>query len=177
MKKTTLEKVTPLGDNLAILIECEYTKMHSWMAYATWYSITKNLPDASVSVICPRDMISGSQHFSWTYRISNVNLFQGKNPPNRFGLNKRIIRIPPHTMAVRKFNLENIGPAKVNSGELSTFVDYSEGCGKFVLSEWINKKEPFNNAVKKFYTNNITVNELKVLRLWEKSFSLYTVMI
>jgi hypothetical protein len=85
-------------------------------------------------------------------------------------------KINPTTMAVRDFTGDfSISPAKSN---LQTcFVDYSEGCGNFVVSDWIHKVEvPFQKAFKRFSYRNLTVNEVAILEFWEKCHQIYRVM-
>jgi hypothetical protein len=53
-------------------------------------------------------------------------------------------------------------------------VDYSFGCGNFVVDEWINKsKVPFYKALRRFATNNLTVNEMAILTFWEQCHHVY----
>jgi hypothetical protein len=76
-------------------------------------------------------------------------------------------------MAVRDFEEdESISPSK---GEVQTcLVDYSCGCGNFVVADWINNsKVPFLNAVKRFGNGSLTVNEMAILNVWEQCHNLY----
>lgn len=82
-------------------------------------------------------------------------------------------RIQPTVMAVRDFEGEDlISPSK--SDVQTCLVDYSGGCGNFVVYEWINNsKVPFFNAVRRFGTGSLTVNEMAILNVWEQCHNLY----
>lgn len=56
-----------LGENLNVLILTEPT--HDWLAFSSWYSITKNLPEAKIAVICVRNLEVGFQYFQWMKRL------------------------------------------------------------------------------------------------------------
>jgi len=157
---------------LNVIINCEEKVHHDWMAFASWYSIVKNLPDAQVQIYCKRTGNSLRQLFGWTYRykVPLIKYHSINLPENSF-------QISPEIMAVSIYNKDALGPITTKSNENSTFVSYLEGCGKFVLSEWINSiRSPFE-VVGKLYTDNLTVNELKVLKLWEKCYSTYAFLI
>ncbi len=54
-----LKNVTPIGGELKILINVDYSFNHDWMSFASWYSINKNLPDkydlSNLELIVPAD--------------------------------------------------------------------------------------------------------------------------
>jgi len=156
------------GSHLGVLIDCEYLPGHNWMAFAACYSLYKNLPDAQAVVLVRRG-VSPFSLFGWCYRLG-VPLLQYCRDLKESELLKnyeKIIKIPPTVMALRSFEEYGLlGPESVKSSDFPTFVDYSGGCGRFVLSEWINKPEgPFRNA-DRFTTGDLTANEMKVLGLW-----------
>lgn len=152
------------GKGLTIGIDCEYRRHHHWMAFASWYSISKNLPDAKVSIFCERG-IDKYHLFNWTHKIS---------VPFSFNKKKVDLIIPPSVMAIRHYIPENLGPYNVKSEEFSTFVDYREGVGRFKLDRWIdNMRSPFYRKLSVLHNSDMTVNELKVLNLWENLFSIY----
>ena len=168
-----MEDISPTGKNLSIIISCDYLPAHDWMTLASWYSVNKNLPDAKVVIACPRreyERMWGL--FQWVYRVRVPMMYYTETA----GITREAdIVIPFTAMAVRTYDKEHIGPVSVKSGEFATFVDYQEGCGKFIPSEWLDKvRAPFRKAVKTFGTDIMTVNELKVLKLWEKLYTLYT---
>ena len=146
--------------DLAIIIECDVTKCHHWMAFASWYSIQKKISDSQVYLILKNYNSKGL--FGWTSRCG-VRIFR-----NQFKIDRPIVKvIQPSIMAIRE--LINLEIASSKSDVMATFVDYKFGCGSFVLDNWINKSEvPFENALKKFSTYDLNVNELAILNLWEQ---------
>jgi len=159
------------GGGLGILIDCEFRPGHNWMAFAACYSIYKNLPDAQ-AVILLRRGVSIFNLFGWCYRFG-VPLFQhsGNLRESELLTNfEKVVKIPPTVMAVRGYGEfgDLVGPLSVKSDEFPTFVDYSAGCGRFVLADWIDRVEgPFRGA-NRFATNELTPNEKKVLALWQQ---------
>lgn len=171
--------VESTGDGLIIIISCQHIPSHDWMSFAAWYSIRKNLPDANVVIICERGMALRPM-FTWTYKC-NVPVVQYGKDFNKQKLLEQftgeILEISPTTMAVRDYDEERSGPVKVQSEESTTFVDYSDGCGKFVVLKWINRfRGPFKSAVRRYDNGQLTMNELKVLKMWESCFAFYVVI-
>ena len=163
-------------DNLKFTISCEYIPHHSWMSFASWYSLSKFFPDAEVSISIKRS-IPTRDLFHWTDKCKVKRIFHSNiiKEDSEINFNKEIV-LSPSIMAVRDYDENFIGPNSSKSETQSTFIDYSEGCGRFVLSRWINKyetKTPFLGATRQFGTDNLTVNEVAVLRLWEKMYSLH----
>jgi hypothetical protein len=163
------------GEGLDILIKCESTYLQNWMVFACWYSISVNLPDANVVIGCDRSLQSRIL-FEWPNRCS-VNFFQCNDDSDfvsiafgrKFISSKTPIILPPHTMAVREYDQDNIGPIDAKSNERATFVHYHEGCGKFVASEWIDRfVMPFEGAIRRFGSDGLSINEIAILRLWER---------
>lgn len=159
--------ISNTGDGLSIVIKCDYVPHHDWMSFASWYSITKNLPDAKVRMVCKR---SGTplQMFRWTRKV-RVPFIQSSIEPQPTSDD---LWITPDVMAVSTYDAENLGPVSVKENVVFTFASYLKGCGKFVLGEWINKRCPFQMS-QRFYATDLTLNEYRVLRLWEKAFNSY----
>ena len=152
--------------DLAITICCEYVAHHDWMSYASWYSLSKHLPDAEVTVAIKRT-VPRRDFFHWPRKCKiPIKYYEGEL--------ENTFCIAPSVMAVRDYNENLLGPVSTKDEVLATFVNYSEGCGNFVMSEWVNRMNaPFFRAKKMFITEDVTANELAVLRLWEKMYSLY----
>ena len=55
--------------DLSIIIECECLFYHDWMAFASWYSIHKNISDAQILIKLKRT----NNLFKWI-NYSNENL-------------------------------------------------------------------------------------------------------
>jgi hypothetical protein len=153
--------------DLAIIIECEVLECHHWMAFASWYSIQKNMSEATVFLTLNKTNFKSL--FGWASRCG-VRIFK-----NQFKIEKPFIKkISPSVMAVREFNGEDLNISSSKTDITTTFVDYKFGCGNFVLDKWINSKEsPFEKALKRFSTYDINVNELAILNIWEQCFISY----
>lgn len=65
--------ITESGENLSILICTDYQFIYHWMSFAAWYSISKNLPDAKIAVVCSRYPINLNL-YSWVYK-TNTKFF------------------------------------------------------------------------------------------------------
>lgn len=151
------------GNNLGIVINAQHTRLSNWASFAAWYSIQIFLPDSELVILSKRGFDSYPL-FRWIYR-TNVKLLYSNNYEFK---GKETITIPATTMAVREHE-GNLGPVSCKSEEFSTFVDYSDGCGSFVIDDWIDKIEPpFDNAFERFYKLELTLNEFKILKLWQK---------
>jgi hypothetical protein len=160
------------GNELHVVIECENNSLHSWMSFASWYSVVKNLPNAGVTIVCKRGKIpTVREHFMWARR-AKVNFFIYENE-YCVKTDKKIFKIPASVMAIRAYDAQLLGPVDVKTDVLATFVNYSEGCGKFVISEWINREVGLFREVSKFETAEMSINETKLLNLWNKSHKLY----
>jgi hypothetical protein len=59
--------MTLTGLGLNILICTDYVPHHDWMSFLCWYSISKNAPDAQVSIKCNRQLMQ-YKLFNWTKR-------------------------------------------------------------------------------------------------------------
>lgn len=133
------------------------------MSFASWYSIRKRLPD------CPVSIETRITHpmFSWTYR-AGVRITRNSDA---------LFKIDPTVMAVRDFG-GDLSVSSAKSESQTTFVDYSEGCGNFVVSEWINNSNiPFYKALRRFGSyQKLTVNEVAILEFWEKCHHVYRTM-
>lgn len=77
-------------------------------------------------------------------------------------------------MAVREYTPECLGPFPAKKNIDSTFVSYFDGCGKFVIDNWIDSiDDPFR---KNFYSEGMTVNELRILQLWDRMKNHFTLV-
>jgi len=139
----------------------------NWMSFVSWYSIHKHFPDSKVSVLVRRSEIQ-YQFFDWCYRFKvplryTFTDFLGES---KFLLDKQLLIMYPLVIAVG--DNPEIKPIKAQDKNISSFVD-SAIVGKYIASKWINRLElPFNNAVKRFRTEEVSLNEMKVLKTWEK---------
>lgn len=71
--------ITQTGKNLSILITTETGQ--DWQAFSTWYSIFKNLPEATIAVTCARNTETPFQYFQWAKKINLPVLKHDKFDP------------------------------------------------------------------------------------------------
>lgn len=129
------------------------------MAFASWYSIRKWLPDCKVFV----ETVLDRPIFKWTHK-AGVKLTRKTHAD---------LDISPSVLVLREYRGDH-SPVSSKTNIQSSFIDYSEGCGNFKLEEWINSGGiPFYRAFKRFGTNNMTVNEAAVLNFWESCGLIY----
>ena len=133
------------------------------MSFVSWYSLRKRLPDCVVEI----ETKLTHPIFAWVPRVGSRIVRKSD----------AFIKISPTVVAVREFHGDlTISSSKSNSH--TCFVDYSEGCGDFVVSKWINTTDvPFYRASRRFGSyRDLTVNEVAILELWEKCHHVYRTM-
>lgn len=188
--------ISSTGDGLNILIACDYLPHHNWMSFLCWYSITKNLPEAKVYLASHRRLMK-YKLFDWT-RKCNVSFILHKETDSQgqieaslnYGISKPLLVIPPDSICVRDFDESGFSPEtlseviKLDDALLCdckeerscAFVTYSNGWGKFVTSSWINKTScPFLFGVK-YGQGNLTINEVRIGRLWSAATPLFQIV-
>lgn len=216
--------ISELGQNLSIVI---MTKTDlDWQTFATWYSFSKNLPEASICVIIERNENVPFVYYQWIKRLKipslrinpftkdceYVNWLQAINLCNQKDMLKEsLLIIKPLTMALNSFDaktlkelnetdlrleeeiwilknknmsnlinsyyLENNQIKKsenkicINAKEnnISNIISYSKGCGKWIHTA---KGCPFSNAAG-LVSEDMTINEMKIIDLWKKMVPLY----
>lgn len=133
------------------------------MAFASWYSIRKRLPDCIVTLETRLTI----PMFGWANR-AGVRITRRSDA---------LFKISPTVVAVRDF-VGDLAISKAGSNDQTCFVDYSEGCGDFVVDEWIHRGEvPFQKALRRFGSyRDLTVNEVAILNFWEKCHHVYRTM-
>jgi hypothetical protein len=174
--------MTNTGDGLSVLILCDYIPIHNWMTFACWYSLSKILPDSKIGIMCNRRPVTW-QMFDWTRRLRvnmqiHAPLTKEQNISKALAgsfYSKPLLVLEPNILAIRDLeNLEGVQEvtdvassdlcSDVRGDKMSPFVSYSDGWGNFVVSSWINRAgSPFRH---KFGRENMTVNEVRVERLW-----------
>lgn len=148
-------------EQFSISIKCECNFCNDWMAFASWYSISKRIPGCVVTL----QLNLNKPIFRWANR---VGVRTSKKVLGSFV-------IEPTVIAVRDFD-GCLDIVSSKSDIQKTFVDYKEGCGNFNLLKWIDtEKVPFNKAIMRFGTYDLTVNEMAVLNVWEKCHHVYQV--
>lgn len=172
-----MNKINVYGDGLGILIRCEGFLSDNWATFASWYSLNKNLPDAKVAIASSRKEMSKWDLFQWTQRCRIPVIYYVEEDLKKLaGImipNKENLVISPYVMAVREYSGPDIVAANAKDS-MSTFINYQDGCAKFVTSEWIKSwQPPFYKAVARFRGDDVTVNELSIFKLWEECAQLY----
>jgi hypothetical protein len=105
-----MAKFTSTGNGLNILLACDCLPHHEWMAFASWYSISKNLPDAQVTLLCHRHQMN-YQLFSWPKKCGlkfGFHRATDKRGQIEFGLGQQLLSLPllvldPEIMVLREF--------------------------------------------------------------------------
>jgi hypothetical protein len=145
--------------DLSIAIKCDNSPESHWMSFASWYSLKKKIPRCSIFIELDRK----SSFFGWANRFG-VKILKETNC---------FLKINPTVVAIRDFD-GNFDIVSSKSDIQKTFVDYKDGCGEFNLENYKNKFDaPFYNAVKRYGNQNLTVNEMAVLKLWEKCYNIF----
>jgi len=166
------------GNNLGILIHCDQTPSHRWMSFASWYSINTHLPDAMVAVCLLRG-IPIIDFVNWPNKC-HTPFFQYPSDVDPltivdFGDREKLL-LSPAVMAVRSYEGDTT-ITKAQEETLTTFIDYSEGCGRFVTTDWIDKIEaPFQRAMDRFGNPDLNANEIAIFKLWDRMNRLYSAL-
>lgn len=185
-------EISSTGDGLNIVIGCNYQLSHNWMSYICWYSLTKNLPDAKVTIACNRNPMKNSL-FVWTGKCKVPFILHKTTDQigqiQASGASQPLLYLPPEAICVRDFDEAGFSP-KALSEKKTYFLDdqlvcdckehkscvfatYLNGWGRFVTPEWINKaSSPFVQGVK-FNQGQMTANEIRIGRLWNAATLLF----
>ncbi|MEI8270966.1 MAG: hypothetical protein WCG45_06400 [bacterium] len=186
--------ISSTGENLSILISCDYSINQNWMTFLSWYSLYKNLPDAKVYVICDRNSMN-SLIFEWTKKcgiyfeiVKPMSLEEKVNHLIKKGFGESLVVINSSTLAIRDFEEADFDPNELyqkvsymseslccdaKDNKYCVFADYSKGWGKFVPELWINKiNSPFSNE-NKYALGDLTINEIRIGKLWNSVAHLF----
>jgi hypothetical protein len=180
-------EIDQLGSGLRVIIQCEATGMDNFMAFASWYSFHKNLPDASVEIACARPDEIRFDVFPWAYRLRVPVFYHRKNEmPSYDETTKPLLLASRYIMCLEPLDATMM---KVFEGQMvvnadhhcfsaknsnpAVFCSLSDGCGSFVPDKWIHKGgHPFGKA-DLFGRGELTVNEKRVFSVWKKLCPLY----
>jgi len=178
--------ITSTGEGLNILILCDFAPSHDWMGFVCWHSLNKNLPDAKVGILCNRNRMQW-QLFDWTRQCEvEFSLHTPINKENQVSLALKrdapLLILEPDIMAVDDLDpklLELFSENEKLMGsklcldakdeDVSSFVSYRNGWGKFNSETLANKMvNPLTN-VRRYSNSMMTVNETKIMKLWEQA--------
>jgi hypothetical protein len=189
--------VSSIGNGLTVVIECDFLPHHEWMSFLAYWSLKNNLPEAKAIVTCVRrDM--NIDILNWPRKCNvpilfhkpmdqdNLSYFIATHP--KIKVTQDFIFIKPTIVFLRDFEESSTNPdvfergkniseiqgivSKINSENPTICCDYSEGWGKFVTSDWINKKSiPFSSV--NFVDADMSLNENRLARLWKSATKIY----
>ncbi len=129
-------KLDASGNGLSVLITTAYKHHFNWMAYASWYSVYKNLPNAKVTITCGRAPRIENYFYHWVYKCNDIRYNLHKNVGDKMGvpyLNKLygvwvalkeglvkqpLIVLDADMMAMRDFSPATV--AELNGAEFAT---------------------------------------------------------
>lgn len=182
--------ISDTGKNLSICIGCDYSPHFNWMTFLCWYSIQKNIPDAKVYISCFRKNFS-YEYFNWTKRCKiPFSMTSNEDWEKRIkNSDEKTLYISGNNVCVSDlFEFNSINDVFMNkkiangddffSGDCKEdknylFVTYKNGWGSFVLSNWINKNgSPFFEK-SNFKYGSMTINEMRINKLWVSAASLF----
>lgn len=189
--------VSDLGNGLTIVIDCDYLPHHDWMAFLTWWSISKNLPDAKIVVCCKRQDMS-LDIFNWPIRCGvpfiyhkkshdDLNYFLLTHP--KIKCTEPFLTVSPELVFIRDFEEADFDKTNFQKNchysDLVDFsvdcreenntvcINYSTGWGNFNTQEWINKlKTPLLEGYS-FKKSGMSCNEIRLAKLWESASRIY----
>jgi hypothetical protein len=195
--------VTGNGLNVIILSNLDF---HSeWMAFSSWYSLHKNIPDANVSLFVKKSKNLTKEYHKWANkanikikRISNIESEMQNLETPCLILEQGILAIRPlnktmlnHTFAqnadtsaifmngdfkVYEKNIVDDLCVDCQSDKQSSFVNVNN-CGNYNKNSWIEQSNfpPFPSA-NSLKTETTSVNERLVLNLWSSMSQAYGMM-
>lgn len=184
------------GENLSILISCDYLRHHHWMSFLTFYSLKMNLPDAKVYVASPRRVMH-DKLFDWTRRC-NVPLFFHKDMTEIEQIDgflkkftpENLLVLHPNQICVRSFEqsgyeykldgmtrgVDDELTSDCKSEKITSFVSYDHGWGTFNMDSWINKRGCPLIPQLKFTTNQMTPNEMRISKIWQSASNIFAIL-
>jgi hypothetical protein len=168
-----------LGHNLNVIIQAgKATPTNDWLAFASWYSVHRFLPEAKV--FCSVKPSLEHNLFVWAFRCG----------ARRF--HKLDTKVPTLVMKSTCMitgelpNLDDICCGKFKDGafykhypccpqpqDLNFPIGYQNKCGSFNIDEWKKETPPFQEAAR-FQTDNMEVTERRIINLWSQMATSYT---
>jgi hypothetical protein len=157
------------GKGLNILIDAPFSIFGDWSAFALCYSIKKYLPESVIYLDKKKSSEAKHQYFRWMPKLE-VRHF----PPSAdISLSSSCVIIRPIDSSN---DLKNI-LSEAKQDKFTPFVSYKEGCGKFVMANWINSNEYLFPYADSLMSMDACVNEIQVLKLWKQMNILYTLLV
>jgi hypothetical protein len=143
--------------NPNILVTAPDTFFGDWSSFSCCFSIKKYLPECKIFL--QRDKAQNMKRFfNWQNKLKVKKTLKDVEYD---------VTLPSWTVMVRSFN-DNFDISEAQEDKITQFVSYKDGCGKFVMGEWIDKREyPFPHA-DSFVREGMNVNEVQILKLWKQ---------
>jgi len=183
------------GKNLSVVIVASANVYDEWMTFASWYSFNKYAPEAKIAIAITRPEEKVHQLMNWAFRLKiNYCYYSGKNKLeaikeaiSREYISYPVLCVESHVCLTDKLNvdegiyvkdgddtIDDSFIASTKDKNASALVSIMNGLGRFNTETWLrrNKSCPFQKSFR-FYHDNITVNEKRVLDLWRQATSLY----
>jgi hypothetical protein len=162
-----------------VLIESSYSLFGDWSTFGLVYSLRKFAPNVNIHLKYSRKA-GGNQYFVWTRKMKVV---VNKNIDKFVKFNSHILLIHPVDNEILQ-KLDNIADisgsefcSEVKQDKFTPFVSFRDGCGNFVMSEWIDKDDcPFPYA-DYFMTETVSLNETEVIKLWKLMNQVYSYLL
>lgn len=158
------------GKNLKLAVNAPYSFLGNWSLFAFSYSVRKFLPEAEIFLVKRKMLNVNEYYFNWIGKF-NIKIFK----------NNADIILPSTCMIIRPIDsselisMEMLSEAKQD--KFTPFVSYKSGCGKFVMSDWINTNEYPFLYVDKLAEIGMCPNETQVLKLWKYINTLYPLVV
>lgn len=188
MKKLDIDEY---GGGLTVVIRCKNRLVDDWMAFASWCSLKRSLPDAKIVVACERgkhDMLKWCFRLGVPYvyhadfcrrasvkdvikkskEVSGAVLWMTPDMTCHEPLSPRMLQL---IASEEEWAGEFCLPAK--SEEIGVFCTINDGCGSFVLERWIDKAVHPMGGADRLRKGHLTTNERRVFALWKKVAALY----
>ena len=188
--------VSSVGNNLTVAIDCRYVSHHEWMSFLLYWSCVKHLPEAKVSLACNRHLMN-LNIFNWCSRCDVpliFHKFEDRTNLHEYLKNHKttkteyVVLVDPHIVFLRDFEeasfdsniftkIKQISEvdgvvSDIKSENPSVCCNYSNGWGKFVTPNWINKNSiPFSDV--NFADANMSINENRLARIWKSATKIY----
>ncbi len=162
--------ISPSGNGLSVLIHSNYNHHANWMAYASWYSIYKTLPEAKVAIAVGRASSIQHYYYHWVYRCGDLRYLLHKNIGEKMGLpylnkiystyvalkeglvKQPLVVIDYETMAVNDLSMDVV--SKLNKVDFAS----SKSCDEVPLgSIWYFNRQPLEKLAE-------VINTIRTLR-------------
>lgn len=157
-----MENIT--GKDISFFCKCGEHPNDTWKLFYLWRSLTKFLPDSNIYVFWNSENIPKPK---WAYKCKLKFVKSNFNNYSNLDIS---------SVAVREIsNINFIGPTSVKDEEFSCLINYSKGVGSWMENE--NFDFPCDKAMMKYGRKSLSINEYKVLNIFQRYALLYRSLI